>query len=92
MIRLLTAIALCVSTLAAAADITVSTTASEGTRLSVAVGAKLSLRDGSGNLRSATAAEVKAHVIEYLRAIVSEQERQAAIDAQKATAVAFDPK
>ena len=54
------------------ATMTITTTAGEDARLVVAFGAKLGL---AGN---ANAAQIKADVIAYVRAVVSDQERIAA--------------
>ena len=54
------------------ATMTITTTASEDARLTVAFGAKLGL---GGN---ASAAQIKADVTNYIRAVVADQERIAA--------------
>lgn len=54
------------------ATLTITTTAAEDARLVVAFGAKLEL---PGN---ATAAQIKADVIAYVRTVVADQERIAA--------------
>ncbi len=54
------------------ATMTINTTAQDDAKLVVAFGAKLGL---GGN---ATAAQIKADIVNYIRAVVSDQERIAA--------------
>lgn len=66
------------------ASVTITTTAPQDARLTVAFGALLH----PGN--NATTAEVKAHLIEYMRRVVQDYERNVAIAAVAAPA-SFDP-
>lgn len=61
------------------ATLTITTTAGEDARLVVAFGAALGLG------RNATAAEVKAAVVNYIKATVRDQERLAAVAAAVVT-------
>lgn len=65
------------------ATLTITTTAPQDARLVVAFGAKLGLG------RNATAAEIKADIIGYIRYVVSDQERLAVIAANPPAV--FDP-
>ncbi len=65
------------------ATLTITTTASQDARIVVAFGAYLGLG------RNATAAEIKADVIDYVRRTVQSQERQAVISANPP--IALDP-
>lgn len=65
------------------ATLTITTTGPQDARAVVAFGRKLNLG------RNATAAEIKADVIAYIRAVVSDQERAAVVEANPPAA--FDP-
>lgn len=65
-------------------DMTITTSAGDAARVAAAVGRKLGLVTAQGAPRSATAAEVKVHVVEFLKATVQDQERLAALEAQQA--------
>ena len=65
------------------ATLTITTTTAQDQRLGPAFGAKLGLG------RNATASEVKAHFIDYMRQVVQDHEREESIRALSATA--FDP-
>jgi hypothetical protein len=65
------------------ASVTITTTAPDDARLSPAFGAKLGLVGG------ANTAQVKAHLIAYMRQVVQDYEREQAIKAL--SAVNFDP-
>lgn len=65
------------------AVLTITTTAPQDARLVVAFGTKLGLG------RNATAAEIKADIIAYVRAVVNDQERLATTAANPPAA--FDP-
>lgn len=65
------------------ASITITTSGAQDARLGPAFGAKLGL---SGN---ASAAQVKAHLVEYLRQVVYQYEQDEAIRANPSSA--FDP-
>lgn len=71
------------------ATLTITTTAAQDARLVVAFGRKLNLVNGSGAPRNATAAEIKADIISYVRAVVNDQERLAVVAANPSAA--FDP-
>lgn len=62
---------------------TISYTSQEGSRMAAAVGADLDLG------RDATAAEVKAYMIQHLRSVVLRIERQQAVAAIQLSS--FDP-
>lgn len=71
------------------ATTTINTTAAEDAIIVQNVGLILGLKDGSGNPRNATAAEVKKFLIDYLKLRIYEQRQ--ATDAQAAkTAVPAD--
>ena len=65
------------------ATLTITTTAAQDARLVVAFGARLGLG------RNATAAEIKADIINFVRAVVNDQERLAVVEANPSAA--FDP-
>ena len=65
------------------ATLTITTTAAQDARLVVAFGARLGLG------RNATAAEIKADIINFVRAVVNDQERIAVVEANPPAA--FDP-
>jgi len=71
--------------------LTITTTAPQDARLVAAFGAKLGTLNAQGAPRGATASEIKADIISYVRAVVADQERLAAVAAQQAAAAAFDP-
>lgn len=59
------------------ATLTINTSAAEDARLVVAFGRYMNLQDASGNPRNATAAEIKAFLIQSIIAIVQKTERDA---------------
>lgn len=61
--------------------ISVDLNAQQATRLAVAIGKIRSLTDSNGDPRPANMAEAKQEVIGYLRGLVSDSERHAAIKA-----------
>ena len=61
--------------------LTINTTAPQDARIVDAFGKVLGTVDGNGDPRDATGAEVKAHVIQYIKNIVLTQERKAAAQA-----------
>jgi hypothetical protein len=67
------------------ATLTITTTAGEDARLVAAFGAALGLG------RNATAAEIKSAVAAYLKGVVRDQERIAAMAAQSAGATDIAP-
>lgn len=72
-----------------AADMTISTTGPQATRLAAAIGARMNLTDAQGKPRSATAAEIKTTIINELRSWVISYEEDIA---RKALVPApFDP-
>lgn len=58
--------------------ITLTTDASNGARVAAAVGAVHGYTNGGGNPRSATAQEVTAHVMQYLKNFTLSYERRVA--------------
>ena len=77
------------SSSAYAVDITITLTAAQATRAAAACGKTLGLVDGNQVPRSCTMAEAKAFLIDYLRHIVFDAERQQA--QSLITNSAFDP-
>lgn len=63
--------------------LTITTTAPQAQRISTAFGRRLNLRDQNGDPRSATAAEIKAQVIGFIRASVLDYERDEATQAAR---------
>ena len=62
-------------------DLTVTLTAGQATRISHAVGVVRSLKDGNGDARDATLAEVKTEVIGYLKGFVGDVYKREQVDA-----------
>lgn len=58
---------------------TITTTPAQDARLAAAFGTRLGLRDAQGAPRNATAAEVKADLVEYLKRVVADEERATAM-------------
>ena len=67
------------------ATLTITTTAPQDAKIVVAFGAKLALG------RNATASEVKADVIGYIRQIVRDYDTRIAVEAAAATVTPIDP-
>lgn len=63
------------------ATLTINTTAPQDARLVVAFGAKIGLG------RNATASEIKADIINYIRAVVFDQERLAVVSSNPSSAL-----
>lgn len=77
-------------------SMTLTYSAGEAQRAAVALGKKLCLKDGNGDPRAATGAEVKARIIELFREDVLTVERGEQIEAIQAqfsaiTTTPFDP-
>lgn len=72
------------------ATVTITTDAGQDARLAPAYGAKLGLRNASGQPRNATTAEVKAYLVSVLRADVQGYEDGLYV-AAKPQPTAFDP-
>ena len=70
---------------------TITTTPAQDSRLIVAFGARLGLRDANGTNRNATAAEIKADLIQYLTNVVLDEERRAARIAAESGVTAITP-
>lgn len=70
------------------ATLTITTTGAQDARIVVAFGRLLGTKDAQGAPRNATAAEVKAEIINFIRLTVAAQEQAAAVSAATATAVA----
>lgn len=62
-------------------SITITTTAPQAQRIAAALGGRYTLKDQSGAVRSATDAEVKAWVIDQLRNLTLDWEREQAVKA-----------
>lgn len=75
---------------ASAATLTITTSAAQDARLGPAFGDLLGTRNAQGQPRSATVAEVRAHLIDYMRQVVLSYERRLAVEALPAPS-AFDP-
>ena len=74
-------------------SMTITTTAPQAARLATAMGATMRLVDDvTKQPRDATAAEIKAYVVQFLRDTVQHYERNLAVQAAAAASVtAFDP-
>lgn len=70
-------------------SITITTTAPQAQRLATAFGRELGLRDEQGAARNATADEIKAAAVAYLRRVVQQQESY--IAQEQHADVPFDP-
>ncbi|MGB1560809.1 MAG: hypothetical protein ACPHN2_04845 [Sinimarinibacterium flocculans] len=68
---------------------TISTSAQDDERLEQAFGHHLGVTDGQGQPRSATAQEIKTALVDYLRRVVVDYERAAAV--AQVSVPAFDP-
>ena len=73
--------------------LTINTTAAQASRISSAFGKQLQLLSGDKPpvVRGATAAEVKAAVIEFLKATVLQQERQSAAEMATSSITEIEP-
>ena len=60
---------------------TITTDATQATRLAVSFGKQLNLTDGNGDPRDATAAEIKFATIQFLKKVVFDQEYKVKNDA-----------
>lgn len=69
--------------------ITITTSSQEDERLEQAFGHHLGVTDAQGQPRSATQQEVKTAIVDYLRRVVVDYERAAAI--AQVSVPAFDP-
>ena len=71
--------------------LTINTTGAQDTRIVAAFTDKLKPVDGSGNPRNATAADIKAHMVQQLRGIVHTFETRVANEAASAGVTPIDP-
>ena len=65
-------------------QITIDVTAQQAARLTAAFGKQFNLRDENGDMRDATQAEIKKHLVDNLKSIVHTQEHK---DAEQAIVV-----
>lgn len=73
------------------ATLTINTPSGQDARIAAAFGRRLGLKDGNGDPRSATAAEIKAHIIFLLTQLVLETEAAVARQAAEAAVTQVTP-